>query len=96
MQQPAVVGDIHDPSRATAPLTTAECSPSVTFQGVPVAVAAPTALVHPEEGNPPAFPSTGSTSVTIGGLPVHRVGDSRASLAVTVTLNPSTTCTIGG
>ena len=95
MKQPAVVGDIHDPSRRPAPLTPAECEPTVTFQGIPVAVAESTGLIHPEEGSPPAFPATGSTSVTIGGLPLHRVGDSRASGAITVTLNPNPTCLIG-
>lgn len=95
MKQPAVVGDINDPSRAPAPLTDAECETTVTFQGIPVAVAQPTGLVHPELGNPPAFPATGSTSVTIGGLDLHRVGDSRESGSLTVTLNPNPICLIG-
>lgn len=88
MKQPAVVGDIHDPSRRLAPLSPAECATSVTYGGQLIAVVGETDLVHPEEGSPPAFPATGSTSITIEGKQAHRVSDSRASGALTLANNP--------
>ena len=51
-----------------------------------MAVVAPTALKHiiPGLPDPPAFPGTGSLTVTAYGLPVHRLGDQRISGEQTV------------
>lgn len=91
-EKPAIVGDStpipseSDPHLPPAPLTTAECGAgTVTYGGVPIAVAAPTSLIHVlPPVNPPAFPATGSATVTAYGLPVHRLGDQRVSGEQTV------------
>lgn len=91
-EKPAIVGDStpipseSDPHLTPAPLTTAECGAgTVTYGGIPIAVAAPTQLVHVlPPVNPPAFPGTGSTTVTAYGFQVHRLGDQRISGEQTV------------
>jgi uncharacterized Zn-binding protein involved in type VI secretion len=90
--RPAIVGDstpipsLEDPHLTPAPLTTVECGQgSVTYNGIPIAVVAPTPLIHVVPPvNPPAFPSTGSLAVTAYGLPMHRLGDVRVSGEQTV------------
>ena len=94
--KPAIVGDstpipsLEDPHLTPAPLTTAECGAgTVTYRGIPIAVVAPTPLVHiiPVLPDVPAYPGTGSTTVTAYGLPVHRLGDQRVSTEQTVILD---------
>ena len=92
-QKPAIVGDTtpipqtNDFHFTPAPLTTAECSAgTVTYRGIPIAVVAPTDLKHiiPVLPDIPAFPGTGSLTVTAYGLQVHRLGDQRVSGEETV------------
>jgi hypothetical protein len=92
-EKPAIVGDSTPiPSQSPpehlppAPLTINECGPgTVTYRGIPMAVVAPTDLIHVlPPVDPPAFPETGSTTVTAYGLQVHRLGDSRISGEKTV------------
>ena len=94
--KPAIVGDStpipseSDPHLTPAPLTTAECGAgTVTYRGIPIAVVAPTPLVHiiPVLPDVPAFPGTGSLTVTAYGSPVHRLGDQRVSTEQTVILD---------
>jgi len=94
--RPALLGDstpipsLEDPHLTPAPLTTAECSKVVTYKGIPIArVGDPTDLVHELPGlpDPPAFPGTGSLSVTVDGFPLHRLGDVRVSSEETVILD---------
>jgi len=98
--KPAIMGDstpIPKPPNeihlTPAVLTMDECSPTVTYRGIPMAKViidpAKQKLYHilPIVPDVPAWPATGSLTVTIEGTPAHRLGDLRLSTEETVILD---------
>jgi uncharacterized Zn-binding protein involved in type VI secretion len=74
----SIIGDLSN--LEDAPLTLANCDPTVTFEGKAVAVVNGASVpVHNHEDSPKiTAPSEGSATVKIGVNPVHRVGDARS------------------
>lgn len=96
--KPAIVGDTTpipsdtDPHLPPAPLTVNECASSVTYRGIPIAKVSLTpdsqTLYHATpDPKPPAWPATGSATITVEGAPMHRLGDVRFSGEETVIID---------
>jgi len=77
MTQVALVGDFDSTGDAKSAITGG--NPTVTCNGIPIAVVGlESAETHFHGDNEYlAMPSTGSATVKIAGLPIHRVGDQR-------------------
>ena len=74
----SIIGDLSD--LGDAPLTEANCDPTVTFEGKLVAVVNGASVPLHNHGDTSYItaPSEGSNSVTIAGNKIHRVGDGRS------------------
>jgi len=82
----ALLGDLDDTAQTTAAITLNSVNEeAVTYKGVPVAIVPLSPGTEPETHNHGdtqynAIPFGGSSTVTIAGRPVHRIGDSRSCL----------------
>lgn len=86
----SIIGD--SSTQGDAPLTAANCDPTVTFEGKLVAVVNGASGPLHNHGDTAIIsaPSEGSLTVKIGVNPVHRIGDARSCVTHSTAGDPRT------